>query len=527
MTAVAKTTYSADMLLRLRTAPGVSGAPPNLEGLPDSCKSLFACLNDAPAITVVRHTKQNDTSGDSVWNVSSSTEKPTPKHDLGADDRERLLSIRQTFTSRLGGTRLNATAVDYAIADLAHKNNQPKAPVTQVVAVSKKAKAAAAAAAAPAAPAVVATPAVDKKFGGWSVTGRAETAQEFYAAVPAAPVSRAEQRRTQSNKRGATAVSPAPTTAQSLNRRAPAYNPSNKAAPAQPTAASTTVPTMDPAEWYAWWLTQASNANGNMPIDQNGNIMGELPAQSRGTRRAKRNNNRGNAPADATTDVAPVLPTEAASPKNDIRSDDATAEDADGDIGTSKGRGRRGGAKHRRMLEERRTKTPSNKDTSNAVDPDTEGKSAVFADDASDDEYDGRDTRCRPAAITETAKERRTHQRERQVALGTRTLGYLVMEHMASRGMTVHPESFPPPTGQPCSKRSWDGQMRRWRQRLHLYDEHATDFLAPEVIAAHTRNRRAREKEEDELALSTEDEAPTKKTTSVVHAPQASRPTVA
>jgi len=515
MTAVAKTTYSADMLLRLRTAPGVSGAPPNFEGLPDSCKSLFACLNDAPAITVVRHTKQSDTSGDSVWNVSSSTEKPTPKRDLGADDRERLLSIRQTFTSRLGGTRLNATAVDYAAADLAHKNS--KAAVTQVVAVSKKAKAAAPAAAAPAATAAAA--AADKKFSGWSVTGRAETAQEFYAAVPAAPVSRAEQRRTQSNKRGAT-VSPAPTTAQSLNRRAPAFN-SSKVAPAQPTAAAgTTVPTMDPAEWYAWWLTQASSANGTMPIDQNGNIIGELPAQSRGTRRAKRNNNRGTAPADATD--APVTET---SPKTDLRSDEATAEDADGDAETSKGRGRRGGLKHRRKVEERRTKTPSNKDTSNAVNPATVGKAAAPVEDASDDD-DCRDTRCRPAAITESAKERRTHQRERQVALGTRTLGYLVMEHMAARGMTVHPESFPPPTGQPCSKRSWDGQMRRWRQRLHLYDEHAADFMSPQELAAHTRNRRAQEKEEEELALSTEDEAPKKKPTNV-HTPQASRPTVA
>ena len=507
MTAVSKTTYSADMLLRLRTAPGVSGAPPNFEGLPDSCKSLFACLNDAPAITVVRHTKQNDTSGDSVWNVSSSTEKPTPKRDLGADDRERLLSIRQTFTSRLGGTRLNATAVDYAAADLAHKNSMSnKAPITQVVAVSKKAKAAAPAATTTAA-------AAEKKFSGWSVTGRPETAQEFYAAVPAAPVSRAEQRRTQSNKRGAT-VSPAPTTAQSLNRRAPAYNPS-KTAPTQPTSAAG-APTMDPAEWYAWWLTQASN--GNMPIDQNGNILGELPAQSRGTRRAKRNN-RGSAHVDAAD--ATITET---SPKTDLRSDDATAED--GDAATSKGRGRRGGSKHRRKVEERRTKTPSNRDISNAVDPATEGKAAPPAEDASDDEDDCRDTRCRPAAITDSAKERRTHQRERQVALGTRTLGYLVMEHMAARGMTVHPESFPPPTGQPCSKRSWDGQMRRWRQRLHLYDEHAADFLSPQEIAAHTRNRRAQEKEEEELNLSTDDEAPKKKPANV-HAPQASRPTMA
>ena len=66
--------------------------------------------------------------------------------------------------------------------------------------------------------------------------------------------------------------------------------------------------------------------------------------------------------------------------------------------------------------------------------------------------------------------ERRLDQRQKQVDLGKKTLSYLLYCNKIpiferKKGMPVTPRK-----NQICSKRSWDGQVRKWRRLLHEYD---------------------------------------------------------
>ena len=73
---------------------------------------------------------------------------------------------------------------------------------------------------------------------------------------------------------------------------------------------------------------------------------------------------------------------------------------------------------------------------------------------------------------------RRLEQRRKQVGLGKGTEGYLRyaaavprrardprLAHEAPAGGLPHPRT--PSATQQCSKRSWDGQVRKWRRLLH------------------------------------------------------------
>lgn len=79
---------------------------------------------------------------------------------------------------------------------------------------------------------------------------------------------------------------------------------------------------------------------------------------------------------------------------------------------------------------------------------------------------------------------RRLEQRRKQVDLGKRTEGYrryaaavprrarqARLANEAPEGELPHPRS--PNVKQLCSKRSWDGQVRKWRRLLHLWDPHS------------------------------------------------------
>eukprot|EP00668_Euglena_longa_P004141 GGOE01004851.1.p1 GENE.GGOE01004851.1~~GGOE01004851.1.p1 ORF type:complete len:329 (+),score=62.40 GGOE01004851.1:28-987(+) len=68
--------------------------------------------------------------------------------------------------------------------------------------------------------------------------------------------------------------------------------------------------------------------------------------------------------------------------------------------------------------------------------------------------------------------EHRLAQRSKQIQFGENTAGY----HNLLKAEKLHPELLKgclpntPSLTQKCSKRSWDGQVRRWRRALHLFD---------------------------------------------------------
>jgi len=61
-------------------------------------------------------------------------------------------------------------------------------------------------------------------------------------------------------------------------------------------------------------------------------------------------------------------------------------------------------------------------------------------------------------------------QRQKQIDYGYRTVGYLRYRLLVSKEgrRPEHPRT--PKKNQGCSKRSWDGQLKKWRRDLHLWD---------------------------------------------------------
>lgn len=65
--------------------------------------------------------------------------------------------------------------------------------------------------------------------------------------------------------------------------------------------------------------------------------------------------------------------------------------------------------------------------------------------------------------------EARLAARQKQIDYGIETVGYQNYTRLATRtqrGDPVIPNKF-----QKCSKRSWDGQVRKWRRTLHFFDD--------------------------------------------------------
>ena len=68
---------------------------------------------------------------------------------------------------------------------------------------------------------------------------------------------------------------------------------------------------------------------------------------------------------------------------------------------------------------------------------------------------------------------RRLEMRQKQIDFGYNTLGYaryveLVPKTRRSRDKNKHPRT--PDVKQVCSKRSFDGQVKKWRRLLHAWD---------------------------------------------------------
>uniref|UniRef100_A0A7S4GC65 Histone RNA hairpin-binding protein RNA-binding domain-containing protein n=1 Tax=Eutreptiella gymnastica TaxID=73025 RepID=A0A7S4GC65_9EUGL len=68
--------------------------------------------------------------------------------------------------------------------------------------------------------------------------------------------------------------------------------------------------------------------------------------------------------------------------------------------------------------------------------------------------------------------EHKLEQRKKQIAYGEITRGYINFMKMSQRDPSLLKGCVPvkPVINQKCSKRSWDGQLKKWRRALHMYD---------------------------------------------------------
>ncbi|KAH7283264.1 hypothetical protein KP509_35G069300 [Ceratopteris richardii] len=82
------------------------------------------------------------------------------------------------------------------------------------------------------------------------------------------------------------------------------------------------------------------------------------------------------------------------------------------------------------------------------------------------------------SALREKPEETDAHrlsQRQKQIEYGKNTLGYERYTELVPRFKRKAKDPQTPNPKQVCSKRSWDGQIRKWRRLLHLYDPPSED----------------------------------------------------
>jgi hypothetical protein len=61
-------------------------------------------------------------------------------------------------------------------------------------------------------------------------------------------------------------------------------------------------------------------------------------------------------------------------------------------------------------------------------------------------------------------------QRQKQIDYGKKTVGYERYMSMVPKDKRESGQPITPRKDQRCSKRSWDGQVRKWRRDLHRWD---------------------------------------------------------
>jgi len=66
--------------------------------------------------------------------------------------------------------------------------------------------------------------------------------------------------------------------------------------------------------------------------------------------------------------------------------------------------------------------------------------------------------------------DQRLIQRQKQIDYGYRTVGYLRYRLLVPKEARKPEHPRTPKKAQGCSKRSWDGQLKKWRRDLHLWD---------------------------------------------------------
>lgn len=82
--------------------------------------------------------------------------------------------------------------------------------------------------------------------------------------------------------------------------------------------------------------------------------------------------------------------------------------------------------------------------------------------------------------------------RQKQIQYGYNTLGYQIYMATIPRNQRTRDMPRTPDKHQVCSKRSWDGQVRKWRRSLHRWD--------PEDLKVEWENKQGLTKQEDEEA---------------------------
>jgi len=80
-----------------------------------------------------------------------------------------------------------------------------------------------------------------------------------------------------------------------------------------------------------------------------------------------------------------------------------------------------------------------------------------------------------PARPISPLDEQRLAQRQKQIDYGYRTVGYLRYRLLIAKDQRKPEHPRTPKKTQGCSKRSWDGQLKKWRRDLHLWDPDNAD----------------------------------------------------
>jgi hypothetical protein len=73
-------------------------------------------------------------------------------------------------------------------------------------------------------------------------------------------------------------------------------------------------------------------------------------------------------------------------------------------------------------------------------------------------------------AVLKETDARRLAQRQKQIDYGKATAGYKDYSKLIAKSKRKREDPKTPNKYQVCSKRSWDGQIRKWRRMLHFYD---------------------------------------------------------
>jgi len=68
------------------------------------------------------------------------------------------------------------------------------------------------------------------------------------------------------------------------------------------------------------------------------------------------------------------------------------------------------------------------------------------------------------------SNEQRLTARQKQIDIGKNTVGYQRYRELLPKSKRSKSDPQTPSKHQVCSKRSWDGQIRKWRRELHKYD---------------------------------------------------------
>ena len=76
---------------------------------------------------------------------------------------------------------------------------------------------------------------------------------------------------------------------------------------------------------------------------------------------------------------------------------------------------------------------------------------------------------------------KRAEARRKQITFGMSTEGWKKFIELVPEGDRKRIDPIPPDVEQKCSKRSFDGQVRLWRQRLHLFDTAKTQQDVVEI----------------------------------------------